>query len=314
VLLKQSATTYWEDLSNAVATGWDAFWFSTRSSQQLSIVRIATGLIALLYFASFATDFSRWLGPNSLLPVETVGRLLQDDIRTNYHYSLLALAKQPTELMALQGVAFVGAACLAIGLFSRVAAGITLVMLLSYVHRVPMVSGFSEPVLAMLLFYLCFVPSGEWFSVDAWLRRRKSGDDPQPSVMANLGTRLIQVHLAAFVFMMGMSKLSSEPWWQGDAIWYLIAQTQSRPVDLTALRASPFTINAWTHAIVAFEFAFPILVWNRLARPLLLVIGTVLWLSLALVSGHLLFALAMIAASAAFWSWSEPTPTKTAVI
>lgn len=303
------AASYWEELTESVGKGWNAFWFSQRSSQQLAAVRIATGVIALLYFASFASDFNRWLGPKSLLPAESVGRLLQDDTEANYHYSLLTLAKKPAELMFLQGVAFVGAICLTMGLFSRTAAIITLVMLLSYVHRVPMVSGFSEPVLAMLLFYLCFVPGGEWFSVDALMRRRKSGAEPGPSVMGNLGTRLIQVHLAAFVFMMGMSKLSAEPWWQGDALWYLIAQTRSRPVDLSGLRSSPFIINAWTHAVVAFEFAFPILVWNRFARPILLVLGPLLWLSLALVSGNLLFALAMTAASLAFWSWEE-TPAR----
>jgi hypothetical protein len=309
MLMKQQAATYWEEWTAAAGEGWNQFWFSPRSSQQLALVRIATGLTALLYFIGYAGDLVRWLGPNSLLPMETVRQLLND--RANFHYSLLALATKPGELLFFEVVAFVAAGCLTIGLFSRVAAGVTLTMLLSYVHRAPMISGLSEPILAMLLFYLCFVPAGEWFGVNAWLQQRKTGEEPPASVFANLGTRLIQVHLAAFVFMMGMSKLSSEPWWNGEAIWFLIAQTRSRPVNLTFLRSSTFLLNFWAHAIVALEFAFPILIWNRFARPLLLVIGPVLWLSIGIVGGHLLFALAMCAATAAFYPFSEESAGRT---
>ena len=305
MLMKQQAGTYFEEWTTAVGEGWNRFWFAPSSSQQLAIVRIATGLTALLYFIGFASDYARWLGPSGVLPPDSVSRLLMEGDRVNYHHSLLNFAKTSNELMIFEGLGLVAALLLTLGVFSRVAAGLTLVILLSFVHRVPMISGLGEPILSMLLFYLCFVPSGEWFSVDAWLRKRKTGADPAPSVFANLGTRLIQVHLAAFVFMMGMSKLSAEPWWQGDAIWYLIAQTQSRPVNLTSLRSSPFVINAWTHAIVAFEFAFPILIWNRFARPILLILGIILWLSLGIVSGHMIFAVGMIAASCAFWQFGK---------
>jgi hypothetical protein len=307
MLMKQQAETTWEEWNAAVGEGWNRFWFSPRSSQQLAAVRIATGLTALLYLIGFVSDYARWLGPNGVLPVESVRRLLTEGERVNYHYSLLALAKTNNELMIFEGIGLVAALCLTLGVFSRVSAMVTLTIVLSYVHRVPMISGLAEPILSMLLFYLCFVPSGEWFSVDSWLRKRKSGTDPEPSIWANLGTRLIQVHLAAFVFMMGMSKLSAEPWWQGDAIWYLMAQTRSRPLNLTFMRSPPwpFVINAWTHAIVAFEFAFPILIWNRFARPILLGLGVILWLSLGIVSGYLIFSLAMIAAACAFWQFSE---------
>ena len=59
--------------------------------------------------------------------------------------------------------------------------------------------------------------------------------------------------------------------------------------------------NAWTHLIVGFEIAFPILIWNRFARPILLILGVLVWLSIAIAAGHLLFALTMITASLAFW-------------
>ena len=100
--------------------------------------------------------------------------------------------------------------------------------------------------------------------------------------------------------MMGLTKLWGDAWWNGDAIWFLLAQTLSRPVDLSALHGWQYLVNFWTHAIVYFELAFPILIWNRHARPLLLGLGVLLWGSLLLATSLLLFSLTLIVASLAF--------------
>lgn len=311
---KQQAATYWEELTVAVGEGWNRFWFTPASSKPLSLIRIMTGLLLIVYFLSNTGDLRRWYGSEGLMPPATVRNLTSGPDLPNYHYSLLYLAKKPNELWIFHGIGLLAAGCLAIGLYSRVAAAVTLGIMLSYVHRVPMISGLAEPIFAPLLFYLCFAPSGEWLGVNAWLKQRKSKDEPPPTILANLSLRAIQVHLAALVFMMGMSKLAQENWWTGDAVWYLLAQTRSRPLDLTFLRNSPFIINAWTHAFVAFEFAFPILIWNRFARPILLIAGALIWLSIAVAAGHVLFALAMIAASVAFWSIPEPVKSRSALV
>jgi hypothetical protein len=299
---KQLAANYWQELTSGVGDAWNRFWFQPADSRPLALVRIGTGLLTAVHFLSFWSDLTRWFAGNGLLPPETVRRLTEEEGVANYGYSLLNLVTRPGELWGLEIVAIVAAILLALGVFSRASALVSLVMLLSFVHRAPMISGLGEPVLAFLLFYLCLAPSGEWLGVNAWLKQRKSHESPTPSVLANLSLRLIQVHLAMFLFMIGMSKLSAEPWWTGDAMWFLIAQTHSRPVDLTFLRGAQFLVNAWTHAFIAFEFLFPILIWNRLARPILLAIGLVLWVSLALVSGQLIFSLSLIVASGAFWS------------
>jgi hypothetical protein len=51
------------------------------------------------------------------------------------------------------------------------------------------------------------------------------------------------------------------------------------------LRDYPKLLAFWTHAIVLFELTFPILVWNRLARPLMLSLAMIVWGSLMLISG-----------------------------
>ena len=73
-------------------------------------------------------------------------------------------------------------------------------------------------------------------------------------------------------------------------------------VDLTFLRATPGLIQAWAHLIVAFELAFPFLIWKNLARPLLLGIAVFMWGTLSLISGVAIFSLLMIVANIAFVS------------
>src|SRR5262245_57024525 len=200
----------------------------------------------------------------------------------------------------------------AVGLLTRISGLLTLVALLAYVHRVPQVAGHADPVLSFLIAYLCIAPSGAWLSLD----RRLFGSSKDNAtlrmifgvadapVAANVALRLTQVHLAMFYAMMGLTKLYGDAWWEGTAVWILLAQTQSRPLDLTAIRRwgqiGEYVVNFWTHAIVYFELAFGILIWTRIGRPILLWLSILIWLSVILATGQLLFGLTMLAANVAF--------------
>jgi hypothetical protein len=189
---------------------------------------------------------------------------------------------------------------------------LTLVVLLAYVHRMPQVAGYLEPVLCFLIPYLCIAPSGTMLSLDRRLfGSAKKGSltsvlmgPSEPSAAANIGLRLIQVHVAMFYAMLGLTKLYGDAWWDGNAIWLLLAQTQSRPLDLTGLRRlgtiGEYLLNFWTHAVVYFELAFPVLIWTRLFRPIVLAVSVVIWLSVIVATGQLLFGLAMLATGIAF--------------
>jgi hypothetical protein len=126
----------------------------------------------------------------------------------------------------------------------------------------------------------------------------------EPSVAANVGLRLIQVHLAMFYAMMGLTKLYGDAWWEGSGVWLLLAQTQSRPLDLTGLRRfgviGEYLLNFWTHTVVYFELAFGVLIWTRIGRPILLVLSFFIWLSVIVATGHLLFGLTMLMAGIAY--------------
>src|SRR5690242_18340180 len=115
MLKQQSMGTYWEDWADSVGKGWNQFWFTPASSQPLSVVRIATGLLAIVYFVSFSSDLQRWFAPDSLIPSDTVFRLTGGEESTQYHYTLLSLVKRANELYIFHSIGIAAAACLAAG-------------------------------------------------------------------------------------------------------------------------------------------------------------------------------------------------------
>ena len=74
-------------------------------------------------------------------------------------------------------------------------------------------------------------------------------------------------------------------------------------LDFTALAAWPVLINLVTHASLALELLYPVLVWVKIVRPLLLAGVVALHVGIAVMSPGLTeFALAMIAGNLAFVS------------
>ena len=191
-----------------------------------------------------------------------------------------------------------------------------LIVTLSYIQRAPLLTSEFEPLLAALQFYLCLGPCGTRLSVDRYLADRKgqSNLEEKKYFSATLATRLIQVHLCIVAAMMGLAKISGpgeivgaqewyDPWGTGEAVWMMISRPQSRLFEsLTFLREHPYLVAAWTHLIVLVELLFPILIWNRLARPLVLVLGAVTWFSLMLISGIAPFYALLLVASLSFVS------------
>jgi len=304
--MTEKRQSYWTELSQAVGCSWNRFWFTPSHPLLLCMLRIAVGLLALNYHLSFSKDLIRLFAADGLLSPKTMGTLRGDLGGYDWiHFSLLDLGNTPTQLWALHVVGGLILVLFTLGVLTRITSILSLLVLLSYVHSQSFLTGPFEPLLCMLLLYLCLAPCGAYLSVDRWrVSRRQKMEVEQSGTSscwtATVSLRLIQLHCAGFYFLMGLSKLGGDVWWEGQAVWTLMAQTRSRPLDLTFLREQAFLLDAWTHAIVLFELVFPLLIWKRLARPILLVIALLMWISLAALTGLLGFCLVMLVASAAF--------------
>lgn len=287
---------------------WNRFWFTPSDPILLSAMRIGIGLMAFYFVFSHSFDLIRWFGPHGILTAETVSKLSATYYdQVSYHFSYLNGIDAVSLLWIVHVLGMLIILALILGLATRVTAVLSAVVVLSYMHRAPMITGPFEPILTMMLIYLCLAPAGRCLSLDALWRKKKDApdltknpDELSMSSMATIALRLMQVHLSAFYILMGLSKLAGETWWSGNAVWWLIARTESRLVDLTALHDATYLLNAWTHSIVAFELLFPVLIWNRQARPWLLWAAVAMWGSLALITGLVSFCAMMLVANLVF--------------
>lgn len=303
-----SLAQYFDALASRFGDGWNRFWYQRTDPCTLCVMRVLTGLVALYMVGTYSFDLDRFFGPSGMLPVETVARLEQLEAerlmtlpRMRFSYLDYIGNYQTLQTAHILGLAVL--ACFTLGVLTRVSSVLALVVVLSYFHRGPMLTLQAESILAMLMFYLCFAPCGAWLSVDRhWARRRQSAAPaPEPadagSFAAGIVTRLIQVHLALIYAMSVFSMLSAPTWWEGSAVWWLVTRVDTRLVDLSGLLYDRIkVVNFWTHCVVAYSLAMPILCWHRLARPLLVALGVLVWLPLGLVTGWLTYAALMMIA------------------
>lgn len=286
---------------------WNRFWFTPIDPFPLSLLRVLTGLMAIWFLGGYCFDLTHWLAEDGMLPSELVFRLTgvyetREPGVFVARPTYLHLAREPAVVWAFHLAGLGVAVAFTLGLATRLTNLATLAITLAYVHRAPMLTGQFEPVLCFMLFYLCLSPSGAYLSLDSWRKRRTSGACPPHSWSAGVALRLIQVHVAALYFMMGVTKLAGAPWWSGEAVWWLIAHTESRLIDLTAVHHAPYLFNALTHAMVALELTFPVLIANRWSRPVVLALTTLNWIGVALVTGLFSFSGIMLVANVAYIS------------
>jgi len=287
---------YFVDLFGAVGFQWTRFWFQPRGSWHLALLRQLVGLLALLWLSSFSFELTALFGTHGLVSLESVHQVMTNGDPTVHVPGFSHFFFQPSDSLMWMAhvVCLLLLVAVTLGLFLRVTVPLALVVVLSYIHRGPMLTGLFEPVLCMLLLYLVWAPS------DGLAVLLSSKHEQRESWRATVVTRLIQLHLCGFYLLGGLSKLGSVVWWTGDAAWYLINDTQNRWVDITSINLHNYVLHGITQAWVLFELMFPLLIWIRRARPLLMFVSLVVWCWTGMMTGLIGFSALMIVANLAF--------------
>jgi hypothetical protein len=296
-------TGYLQELATRFGAGWNKFWFEPRDVATVALMRMLTGAMALYFVASFTPDLVEWFGTDGLLTISLAEQFSGDAARWSFFYYL----ESPTDLWIAHVASLAVIVLYTVGAFSRVTSVLATIAVLSCIHRAPAVMSQFEPILTLTMVYLCIAPTGGRWSVDAWRARRKAEDADRPlklnttSTAATVASRLIQVHLCTVFVMMALAKVYGDVWWSGEAVWWLIARPESRLIDLSGLLTDhEYIRNFWTHSIILFEFIFPVLVWNQLARPAMLAMAVLHLAMLAVITALVPFCATMLIASVAF--------------
>jgi predicted DCC family thiol-disulfide oxidoreductase YuxK len=316
---------YLAELATTLVRGWNAFFFTPTDPTPLGMLRILIGALAFWSLFVLGLDLDDYFATTGWAEPTTI-QATQHPLTWSFWFHISDPWLRPAWCASLV-VLFL----FTIGLFTRVTAVLSWVIVVSTIRRLPIaLFGFDQVISPVLLYLAVIGASGQSLSLDRLIRRyrqarknaaasralsvkgyqsppRNVSPDhsgvPASTVSANLSLRLIQLHLVAIYAMAGLAKLQGPSWWSGMALWGTMTSGEFVTLDFTPMAHHPLLLNALTHASLALELLYPIFIWPRLTRPLAIVGMIGLHSGIAIVSPGLTeFGLAMIAANVAFVS------------
>lgn len=297
---------------------WDRFWFAPRYTDTLAVLRIVTGAMLVYSHLVLASDLGSFIGTEAWINQDTAralhdGSFGEDTAAWSYLWNLNsdALIWVHHLVTILVSTAFM------VGFLTRIMGPLAWFLQIMVLHRL-MGSLFGlDQIVTYCAMYLAFTPCGSLYSVDAWLRKRRVDHGKmesasrwgrwlfpayEPSVAANVGTRLLQLHLCVIYLFGGLAKARGQLWWDGTALWYAIGNYEYQSWDVTFLSDYPSVFTALTHFTLIWEVFYCALVWSKLARPIAIGIAVAVHGGIALFLGMATFGTMMIAANGIFLS------------
>lgn len=207
----------------------ETFFFEPIRFRGLFVMRAAFGLVAVFYYLRLMPHLQAFFGPNGVGGSATAERWPTFPIAATEgleHFELLRQVSQPGVVWALWAALLLAALLFALGLLTRPAG-----LALAGLH---MVFAAHQPVLTMgwaqlypsFVVYLALAPSGQAWSVDAWLRRRKGASLSLDETFKPWALRLLQIHVIAMYATAGWPRLAAAGWLHGETVLHAVADTR----------------------------------------------------------------------------------------
>lgn len=272
-------------LRGSFAAAWAAFWFRPAPALSLELVRAGTGLALLCTYGAAGARVLELYGPAAWAVAPWPGPL--------------SGASWPW--LGAYGVLLYASAGLAIGWRTVWVKWMALAGHLLFAHRAPALTYGLDAILANLAFVVCLAPVGRAFALDARGRGDAARRDTGPWGAACL--RLVQLQVALMFLVAGLDKLRGGSWWGGYAVWIAVTNVTFGWIPVGWLAEHFEVVRALTWLTLAFELAYPVLIWPLRVRPWLLAGALVLHAGFAVMLGLWAFSLAMLTAHAAFLPW-----------
>lgn len=250
-------------------TAWERFWFRSEPTSSLAILRIAFGILALLWTVSLSPDLDAFFGRSGLLPKQPSAPGV---------WGVLGIAPSNLAVQILFAVLLCACFALILGYQTRLASALVFIGILSFERRNPFVFNTGDGLMRLLAFYLMLAPTGAALSIDRWHRGGSLWECP---ARATWPLRLMQIQLSV-IYLAGLwVKLQGTTWNNGTAVSYAMRVTDLNrfPVPHFLLR-SMLMANLMTYGTLATELSLAVLVWSKRARPWVLLAGVCLHLGI----------------------------------
>ena len=276
---------------------WNQFWFEKRAANTLAVMRVL--VCSMVFYTHFVwtLELPAFFSDNGVLPAEYRG-LFQWE--TSYAWSHFEWLQGDAWMWVSHCAGLLVLLLFLVGWQTRFTGFLSFLLVVSYANRATGAQFGLDQINAFLCFYLAISDCGRVYSVDAWLRRRRGRGVESATVMNNIATRLIQLHMCVVYLFAGLGKLQGTYWWNGEAIWGALASYEYQSVDMTWISEHLWLVNVLTLVAVSWEVTYPFLVWPRLTRPIMLLMAFGIHLGIGICMGMLTFGLVMFYGNLAF--------------
>lgn len=253
-----------------------------RPAWPLALARIVIGVTILLWASSMMFDVTALLGEDALLPTD----LASDRFR----WITLDTA---VEIRLALGALIVASVAIIAGWRPTVWLLLAFVLLVAVQRRNHLILNSGDIILRNLTLLLAFTPTGAAFSFDRYRRLGRDGMYTA-ALVAPWGTRLVQLQMMT-VYLFAFWSKSGDEWREGTAV-----STALRLQDLQRIGQFDVLVdNIWTVALLTWgtlivELMLGTLLWYKPLRPLLIVLGVLLHVSIDMLVLVGFFGLAMI--------------------
>jgi uncharacterized membrane protein YphA (DoxX/SURF4 family) len=281
-----------EERMRHAVSAWDRFWFAPVDTSTLALFRIAVATVILSWTLALAPSLYAFYSRDGILPTYPV-------YEGTLAWGLIEYFPSNAAVTLFYFLLLIGSICLLFGFFTRLAAFIVFVCVVSFAHRNPWVLNSGDLLVQVLAFYLMLAPAGEALSVDRWLKSGRSfWDFPARSIWP---LRLVQVQVSILYVAAVWAKVRGVTWNDGTAVSFAlrIGDLQRLPVP-GFITDSLVISNLLTFGTLAIELAIGILVWNRILRPWVLLLGVSLHLGIDYAVRVGFFSWAVLVAYVAF--------------
>jgi hypothetical protein len=271
---------------------WNRFLFTEIQTSTFALFRIAFGILTFAWALSLAPSVFAFYSRDGILPV-------RPDYNSNFDWSIFDIFPSDLAVAIVYFLLYIAALMLIVGFRSRLAAFVVFVCLISFGRRNPWVLNSGDLLVFVLSFYMMFMPSGEGLSVDRWLRDR--AHFWEFGTRANWPLRLVQIQVSILYVAAVWAKVRGTTWNDGTAVSYAFRMEDLERFPVPGFVTDTVLIaNVLTYGTLAVELALGILVWNRVLRPWVLLLGVGLHLGIDYTTRVGFFSWAVLVAYIAF--------------
>ena len=257
----------------------DQFLFGPDNTRW-DFVRVGSALLVLgtLALLGLSDNYERLYGHYGMLP-------RTEAIDVVYWPGFLFLIKSdPAWIWGIYWATAAAALCLAVGLWTRIVAGVTFFLYVAMIQRNLISFNGECGILSFTLLALAFAEAPQRFSLDHLVL-----NNPLPAKTESWPARYLQMNLCMMYFFTTVGKVLGK-WDIGTGeIWYQITLSEwFRFSNFDWLRA-PWICWLAVHGSLLLEGSFAFLVWTRLRLPLVLLLISLHALIIVLFDNSLLF-------------------------